>query len=159
MQFYAVVGAILVLLAGLEGARRLNRSAEEDLARVDAYLSLLKYVRTQIDCYALPIGEIFGRCSEELLYTCGWSQKGSPSTVDELFSCNKISDKEAKNVIFEFCSDFGRSYREEQLKRCDSCINSLEKCRERLAGEVPNKKKLNLTLCLSASAALIILLL
>ena len=159
MQFYTVAGAIVLLTAGLEGARRLCKMAEDDIFGVDAYLSFLRYVRTQIDCYALPIGEIFERCSKELLYSCGWRQESAPHTFEELFSCNHISDKEAKNVIFEFCSDFGRNYREEELKRCDSCITALEKCRERLAREVPNKKKLNLTLCLSASVALIILLL
>ncbi len=159
MQFYTAAGAILILLAGLEGARRLCKSAEKEVAGVDAYLSLLRYVRTQIDCYALPIGEIFKRCSDELLFLCGWRQKEAPSSFDELIASARIADKEAKNIIFEFCSDFGRNYREEQLKRCDWSINALEKCRERLAGEVPNKKKLNLTLCLSASAALIILLL
>lgn len=158
MQFYTVAGAIIVSACGLEGARRLNRSAESNVSGVGAYLSFLRYVRSQIDCYALPICEIFERCSRELLFSCGWRCEEAPKSFEELFSCARITDKEAKNIISEFCSDFGRNYREEELKRCDFCITALEKCRERLAAEVPNKKKLNLTLCLSSALAIIILL-
>ena len=158
MQFYTVAGAILVVLCGLEGARRLNKSLEADLVCVDAYVCLFRYVRSQIDCYALPIGEIFERADAELLFACGWRREEAPRALDELFSCCFVSDKEAKSVISEFCSDFGRNYREEQLKRCDACITALERCRERLEGEAPDKKKLNLTLLLCASAALVILL-
>ena len=108
--------------------------------------------------FALPIGEIFQGCSRELLRSCGWRKEECPRSTEELFACCKINDKEARRIISEFCSDFGRNYREEELKRCDFCITALEKCRERLTGEVPNKKKLNLTLCLSSALALIILL-
>ena len=59
MQFYTVIGAIVIAWCGVESARRLNRGVQDDIRVIDAYLSLLRYIRTQIDCYALPIGEIF----------------------------------------------------------------------------------------------------
>lgn len=158
MQFFTAAGAIVLALCGLEGARRLNKSAEDDVSGALAYLSLISYVRSQIDKYALPIGEIFQGCSRELLFSCGWRKEECPRSTEELFACCKINDKEARRIISEFCSDFGRSYRDEELRRCDSSIAALKRCNERLCGEVTNKKKLNLTLCLSGSLALIILL-
>ena len=158
MQFFTVAGAIVVALCGLEGARRLNKSVDADLSGVSAYLSLLYYTRTQIDLYALPVSEIFERCSHELLFSCGWCEESVPSSFDELFDCCKINDKEAKKVIMDFCRGFGRNYREEELRRCDSSIALLTQCHERLFSEMTNKKKLNFTLCLSGSLALIILL-
>ena len=158
MQFFTVAGAIVVLLCALECARRLNKSADADLCTVDAYLSLLRYARSQIDMYALPVGEIFARCSRELLGSCGWLDERTPESFDELFSSCEISDKEARNIVFEFCSEFGKNYREEELRRCDFAINALEGCRERIFSELAKKKKLNITLCLSGALALIILL-
>ena len=158
MQFFTVAGAIVVALCGLEGARRLNKSADADLEGVSAYLSLLRYTRTQIDLYALPVSEIFERCSPELLFLCGWHEERAPSSFDELFECCKISDKEAKSAIMEFCTGFGRNYREEELRRCDASVALLTRCYERLFSEMTSKKKLNFTLCLSGSLALIILL-
>ena len=158
MQFFTVSGAMVVALCGLEGARRLNKSADDDLSGVSAYLSLLRYTRTQIDLYALPVSEIFERCSRELLLSCGWRAEVAPSSFDELFDCCKINDKEAKKVIMDFCTGFGRNYREEELRRCDASVDALKRCYERLFSEMTSKKKLNFTLCLSGSLALIILL-
>ena len=158
MQFLTAAGAILVALCALEGARRLNRGIDEDLSGVDAYLALLHYVRSQIDQYALPLGEIFERCSRDVLSSCGWREERAPLGFDELYSCCRIDDKDAKKVISEFCVGFGRNYREEELRRCDFAIETLGRCHRRLVGEASKKKKLNLTLCLCGAAALIILL-
>ena len=158
MQFYTVIGAIIVALCGLEGARRLNCSLQGEVTCADAYISLLRYVRGQIDCYALPIDEIFSHCGQELLVLCGWRDESPPLSFDELFLMCGARDKEVRSVLSEFSADFGRNYREEQLKRCDGCIEYLERSRDRLSSNLRQKKKLNLTLCLAASVALIILL-
>ena len=158
MQFYTVVGAVIVAACGLESARRLNGEAEESINMIEAYLSLLRYVRAQIDCYALPIGDIFEKCDNERLFACGWIDNAKPRGFDELFLCSNINDKAARDIISEFCSDFGQNYREEQLKRCDFCISALESRREEMLARLSDKKKLNFALCLSASLAVIILL-
>lgn len=158
MQIFSLIGAMIIAWCGIEGARRLNHQVQSDINIIDAYVVLLRYVRAQIDCYALPISDIFHRCDRELLFLCGWSMEEGPKNFKELFLCSYIRDKMARSIISEFCADFGQNYRDEQLKRCDVCISSLEVCRERMASEVWNRKKLNLTLCLSGSFALIILL-
>ena len=158
MQFYTVVGAVIIAACGLESARRLNCEAHTDISMIEAYLSLLRYIRAQIDCYALPIGDIFDKCDRERLSSCGWREQFSPRGFDELFLCSNINDKTARDVILEFSSDFGQNYREEQLKRCDFCISALEARRDELSLRLSDKKKLNFALCLSASLAVIILL-
>ena len=158
MQFLTAAGAILVALCALEGARRLNRGIDRNLSGVNAYLSLLHYVRSQIDQYALPLGEIFERCSRELLFACGWREERAPADFDELLAVCSIDDSDAERIIFEFCLGFGQNYREEELRRCDFAIEALGRCHRHLAGEAAKKKKLNITLCTCGAAALIILL-
>ena len=157
MQFYTVIGSVIIAWCGIESAKRLNREIQRDIRIVDAYLSLLRYIRTQIDLYALPIGEIFKKCDKTMLFSCGWKSEELPKDFRELFLCGNIRDKMTKEIISEFCADFGRNYREEELKRCEVYIESLEIQRGRLASEIPNRKKLNITLCVSVSLALIIL--
>ena len=153
-----LIGSGMILVCSIFFTISHRRFEEKKLRTLDGLIALITYIKGQVDCYALPIGEIFERADAELLFACGWRREEAPQALDELFSCCFVSDKEAKSVISEFCSDFGRNYREEQLKRCDACITALERCRERLEGEAPDKKKLNLTLLLCASAALVILL-
>lgn len=149
---------MIIAACGIESARRLNYKAQADINMIEAYLSLLRYTRGQIDCYALPIGDIFEKCDGERLWACGWREPVHPRGFDELFLCSNINDKTTRDVVLEFCSDFGQNYREEQLKRCDFCISALESRKDELLSRLSDKKKLNLALCLSASLAVIILL-
>ena len=158
MQFYTVAGAVILAFCGLEGAKRLNRNMDGEIAYTEAFIALLRYVRGQIDCYALPIGDIFSRCDRELLSTCGWQGELAPRSFDELMPHCFVSDGEAKSAIVEFVADFGKNYREEQLKRCDGCISCLERARDRLVHKARERKRLNFTICLCSSLALIILL-
>ena len=118
MQFYTVIGSVIIAWCGIESAKRLNREIQRDIRIVDAYLSLLRYIRTQIDLYALPIGEIFEKCDKAMLFSCGWKGEELPKDFRELFLCGNIRDKMTKEIISEFCADFGRNYREEELKKC-----------------------------------------
>ena len=158
MQLYTAVGTILVLLNALEGSRRLNRRADRGIACIEGFIALMRYVRTQIDCYALPLEEIFGRCDENILVRCGYYDEELPKDFLGFFNRLDIKDKELYRIMLGFSADFGKHYREEQLKRCDACIVELEALSEQARQTVASRKKLNVTLCLSGAAALIILL-
>ena len=158
MHLFTLAGATIVALCGIEGAARLGRAAQRDIERVDAYITLLRYIRMQIDCFARPISEILTRCEGELLTSCGVPEGERVSDILTLFSFCEVSDKEARGIISDFCADFGRNYLGEQLKRCDFSIGVLEERRAALMEELPKKKKLSATLCVSAALAIIILL-
>ncbi len=160
MIIYKVFGALFLILSAFLTALTLTRSYELEIRTVEGYIELIRYVRTQVDIYALPIDEILKRCDGELVLRCGGDVRYPPKDMLELFSGARasIKDKASQKVILEFCSDFGRNYREEELKRCDASISVLEARRDALRGDVQNKKKMCYTLSLSAAAALIILL-
>ena len=158
MQLYTIVGALILLWSALDGAVRLNRNTDRNISLIDGYVALIRFARTQIDCYALPADEIFKRCDRELLSGCGYTNDEPPTEFVVFFDKLNISDRTARRIVSEFCSDFGKHYRDEQLKRCDACISMLEEYRDKLRGEAKDTKKLNYTLCLSGAVALIILL-
>ncbi len=155
------LGALFLVLSAFEAARTLSRTYELEILTIEGYIELIRQVRTEVDIYALPIDEILKRCDGELLLRCGKEEDKTPEDLISLFSGaggKRIKDKVAYKEIFEFCSDFGHNYREEELKRCDASIAMLEARRDVLRGDVHNKKKMSYTLALSAAAALVILL-
>ena len=158
MQLYTVAGALMLVMSALDCARRLNRNTDRNISLIDGYIALLRFARMQIDCYALPVDEIFKRCDRDMLSSCGYDCDELPSEFVDFFEKLSINDKTVGRIVFEFCSDFGKHYREEQLKRCDACISELETVRDKLRSEAKNSKKLCLTLCLSGAIALIIVL-
>ncbi len=158
MILFKVLGALFLVLSASSAAVVINRGYDLEIRTIEGYIELIRYIRTQIDLYALPIDEILKRCDDELILRCGGDAFERARDISELFSGASVRDKAAQKEIEEFCSDFGRNYREEQLKRCDASISALDARREALRGDVQNKKKMSYTLSLSAAAALIILL-
>ena len=139
-------------------SRRLNERVAENLSALERYISLLHYIKAQVDCFVLPISDILKRADGEMLFGCGWRGDVPPSSLEELISRASLDDSAAQSILLEFCSDFGKSYLDDQLRRCDHYISLLEDRREILGRELPSKKKLNSTLCISAALAIVILL-
>ncbi len=137
-------------------ALMLDRALTERLSRLDAILSLLRFIRAQIDCFCLPVEEIFRRVDPELLLACGAASR--PTDFDGLTAqLDPAPDEQVMKLLRSFASQLGASYREEQLKSADYHISALTAIRDKLAGELGKRKKLNMTLCLSAAAAIVIL--
>ena len=121
-------------------------------------ISLLRYVKTQVDCYSMPIDKILSGCNEEMLSECGYSGSAKPKSLGELLSGCASVEPAIYKTMRGFADEFGKSYRAEQVKLCDRYIDELSSFRSDLSERLPIRKKLNSTLCLSGSAAIIILL-
>ncbi len=149
---------MIVLACGLSLGRHLNSRDSRELGQVDALIDLLKFVKIQIECFALSAPQILSRCDAESLRLCGYELDEVPKSFEELVLAVRIKNGEACKIFCDFTKGFGKSYREEQLRQCEHYIGLLEGVQEKLAGELQNKRKLNLTLCIAGALAVIILL-
>ena len=157
MYFYRIAGAAILVFSGAMGAWFMNSTASRALSQTEAFIVFLRYARIQIECFAMPAGEIIARCERELLGRCGLVSEIVPQTLDELIERCEVKDKETLEILEGFVASFGQGYREEQLKECDYYIELLCERREKMADELPRKKKLNSTLCVCWALALVIL--
>ena len=154
LYFVKAAGAIFIMVAGIVLSSSLCAADERDINSTDALLAIVKFTKNQIDCFGIPVGEIFKRCDPELLEKC--SVYAVPADFDDFIARAKFSN-ETEKIITEFSSEFGSNYREGQLKSCDYCIARLS---ERLAADRENykkNKKLYRAICLSAATGIIIL--
>ena len=125
-MLYSLAGAVVIFICGIEISRRLNAKISKDHERVEKYILLLRYIKSQIDCFALPICDILGRSDSQLLLSCGWIGDMPPSALEEMLKEASVEDEEAQSILLEFCKDFGKSYLDEQIRRCDHYISLLE---------------------------------
>ena len=153
------IGALLVVGCGILLGWQRNRKEEGRLRQVEAWIALLRQTRGRVEGMALPVREILGRTEETLLKACGFEEDGTPSTFSELLSACRIEDRETEGVLMEFASGFGRGYREEEVRACDRYLRALEARREFLASHLSGRKRLNTTLSLAGSLAVVLLLL
>lgn len=150
-------GSGLLLCAGVIGALSCIKKERAPLATLDAWISLLSYVRGQIDLYLTPIPQILFTADPKLIQALHC--KGTPKEMFELFNASQSRlSEEGRRILTTYLREMGSAYREEELKRCDVCIASLTEERKKLAEALPNRLKLGITLRICASLGIAILL-
>ena len=135
----------------------LNRSAEQKLLQIEAFLRLLSFLHLQVECFSLPVGEILGRSDPQILLGCGWHRDKVPSSLSELLGGIRILDVQSQRILCELADSFGRGYREEEVRLCESAERQLRERAELLRRGIEGKKKTNLTLCVAGATAFVIL--
>ncbi len=152
-----LLGALLTVGCGLATSFLLVKREKERLRAIDAWLVLLRYLRTQIDCYLLPIAQILEKAPQDFFLPLRGGARAE--SMEALLECSlPYLDAESAALLREFASEVGGSYREEQLKRCDHYLSCLEAQKERLSGELPKRTKLYHALfsCLSMGIAILL---
>ena len=159
MSFFKIAGALTVIVSGGIAAYMMNAEATKRWKQSEALINFMRYIKIQIECFGLPASEIISRSDSALILSCGFRGDVRPENFERFFELCGISDGETKEILSGFASDFGKGYREEQIKECEYYIDLLCERRQKLYEELPKRKKLNSTLCVSAAFAIVILLL
>lgn len=159
MECFKILGSLLVVLSGFFLGRAFNRSAVLALSQSEAWWRLLCETRLQIDCFSLPVSDILARADPSLLNDCGYlgAEEERPKNFEALVASCSISDTVCRDLVQKFAAEFGKGYREEQLRECDYYMALLDKHREELASRLHGKKKTNSILCISGALGLVIL--
>ena len=160
MMILKLFGALLLTSVGICGAVTLNRSARRQIDRLDGWIALLRMTKNQIDCYALPSGEILSRCDRSILVRLGWGESEAPSDFPLLGNAvGSALTEEGERIALNFCEEIGKGYRAEQLHTCDYSIGLFCAERDRLLAELPRRRQRNITLCMAAALGTVVILL
>ncbi len=164
-MIYKVVGSLLLLLAGGYVTVTVRRFEHRRLRVLDGYLSLLYYVKGQIDCYAMPIRDILSRADPHVLAAClGLGREemetfgGYESLPDMLRESRLYLEPEAERLLSTFTAELGSVYRAEQVARCDYYIEALTQERRKLCDALPSRLRITSTLCLCCALGAAVLL-
>ena len=157
LMFVKILGSLLLVCAGLVLALSICRYHRHRLDTLDGFVSLIYFIKGQVDCYARPVSEILEALPPEILLDCNCPE--GASSLEELVSESKIYlDRDTLHYLTAFASEFGSTFREEQTRRCDHYIALLRDRRglvsEGLLAEMRSKS----ALCICVSLCLAILL-
>ena len=152
---YKAIGGVMLLAVGVWIAVRTVRYERRRLTTLDAWIELILYIRTQIDCYLTPLGEILSGAPHRLTDRLG---SGISDLNSLLWHTRRDLDGRAYEQIEMLLCELGTSYRAEQVKLCDYRLALLRDLRTGLAAELPARQKRSVTLSLAAAVGLAILL-
>ncbi len=159
MWLLKLTGAVLLTCSGIAASHVMNRKESEALRQNEGMMALLRTVRGQIECFARPIPEILSACERKELDACGYFGEDVPKDLLGVIGQCRRYDEESVEIVSRFAEEFGRGYREDEVRACDYTLSLLDQRREVLAKELPAKKKRNTVLSVCAALALALLLL
>lgn len=159
-MLYKWLGTAFLLLAGgylsffFVGMERKRQMV------LDGYISLLRFIKGQIDCYAMPIEDIMSAADPQVLQDCMGGQGISPylPLSDMVTQSHVYLEPESERLLHTFISELGQTYRAEQVMRCEYYIQALCEERHRLAENAPMRMRTSCVLCLCVTLGMVILL-
>ena len=157
MIYLKVLGAALVALSSIMIPNILNRRLAQRLRCAEGWERLLVLIKNEIECYSLPIADILARTDPSILRLCGYTGGEAPKSLYELREKTAFTDIETEKTVCRFISEFGQCYKAEQVGRCEYFVTLMEARIRAIASELPEKKRLYFTLCLSAGLGILIL--
>lgn len=165
-MLYKLLGAGLILLVGGYASLAMNRMERRRLEVLDAYISLLRYIKGQINCYAMPVREILAAADPSLLWVClgeGFrrlpTEEPSVQSLSDMIGAARLyMEPETERLLNNFSSELGHTFRAEQVTRCDDYIQALGEERRKLAEAAPMRVRVNSALSLCTALGLVILL-
>lgn len=152
-----LIGGMIVVISSIFVALSHRRFQGTRLKTLDGFIALLMYIKGQVDCYALPLYEILMSIPPEILCDCNCPE--GVESLDELIYESKIYlEEESLRLLEAFSVEFGSTFREEQLRRCDFYLNALVEERKRLSDDVIKRSRVGSALSICSSLGLLILL-
>ncbi len=170
------LGALCILVSGIYVSLSVARVERRRLQVLDAYIALIYFIKGQIDCYALPLGDIMARADPALILAClghsparAGAGEGYRSVIPTLLSTGEpvralvrasaaYLDPECERLLSAFAGELGHTYRADQVARCDHYLTSLGQKRDRMADTLPARVRVGSTLSICCAAAAAILL-
>lgn len=156
------VGAIL--LAAALSYHFLSSYAKEEKALCEArgFLLLLRHIRAEIAGLSTPLPQIIAKFDNEALQKCGFLPAAKEKELADALEASKAASalpEKLHRELLAYFSAFGKSFRAEELSRCDSVTASLEEAVREMEAALPKKRRLSRAYALTGSLFLLLIFL
>ena len=162
-MLYKVLGSGLLLLASGYVALSVRRFEHRRLRVLDGYISLIYYIKGQIDCYAMPLADILASADPSVIAACLGLDLTAPLPVpcplpDMVRESRLYLEPEAERLLTTLTGELGSTYRAEQVIRCDHYLAALTEERRKLNDTLPARLRATCTLCICCAIGAAVLL-
>ena len=163
-----LIGSLILLFAGGYISVAITRFERRRLRVLDGYISLIYYIKGQIECYAMPLSDILASADPSILAACLGVDMTTPLPVAPLSEERPLTamvqesrlylEPEAERLLTTLTGELGSTYRAEQVTRCDHYLTALTEERRKLGDTLPARLRATCTLCLCCAIGAAVLL-
>ena len=150
-------GCVLVLFASFGMSSCILGKDRERISHARELIDFIRFIKDKVECYSMPIDQIIGLYHGRMLLNSG-GEKEICGLSDIFMNDEMICDDDVKNMLLSFAGDFGKVYREQQVKLCDDVLTDLVRYLKGLESKFPARKKTVMTLCFAAGGIILIML-
>lgn len=135
MLFCKLLGAAVLVAVGYRLSSLLCDAERQRLRGAEGALGFVRYIRSQISAYMLPMSKILADCDRDLLLSCGVDHREvSVESAPRLFR-NGIADAPTAELVGDLLLALGRGDRSCDTELCDRCIVAVETRRNKLSAD------------------------
>ena len=163
-----ILGSGILLLAGGYVSLAIVAFERRRLRVLDGYISLIYYIKGQIDCYALPLTDILTSVDPTILLAClGVDTEALRLSAEPPETCDLTDmvrqsrlylQPESERLLTTMTGELGTTYRTEQVRRCEYYLSALTEERRKLYETLPGRLRTTCTLCLCCALGTAVLL-
>lgn len=161
MIMLKAIGAAAILSSAVLWSAAQKKRDEARLKRLESQIAFVRFIRDRIDRYLAPITEILRECDGEVLrgvcIGCDESECVDVQALRVLLRSGEYYS-DCGEIMDEFLSSLGSSYREGEIAGCDICLRELGAVYEKLERELPRERKGRCVLALCLAAGIVIIL-
>ena len=157
MLIFKWLGVGTILFCGVLAGVCFAAFERKKLAQAEGFLSLLRFIRVQIECFSMPVTQILSECDRGVLLACG-TERVPADLTGLLGDVRLYLPEEMCGLLAELSARLGAGYREEQLRCMDYYIARLSPYCDALRADLLKRERMALLLPLTLCAALILLL-
>ncbi len=159
MIYVKIIGSLFVVLSFVYAGYLFSIYESLALKEGEAFLNLMRHIRSRISCYKTPLSEIIAAYSNRELEECGFLRSFDMSWNGALAAADKLHiDNTARKLLESFGEEIGGSYKDEQVICCDYYIEKLEAHLASLREELAKKQKLIRSFALILGILIVIIL-
>ncbi len=163
MLYFKCLCAILVLIPSVFITRKYNARCHKKCAECQHILSFLRKIRANISVYLLPPSKWKRNFAEDGYEPSGFfSALASGKSMGEAYRLSEgelTVPEEIRRELSAFFSDFGRGYMNDELRKLDSMIATLEGALPRLTESAKNESRAAGALIMACALGAVILFL
>ncbi len=158
----SIVGTVITCLSLIGFGYSYSMALRNERQNLRGIISLIDRIRTRIECFRQPLTDIYEDFSDEGLDSIGFTSDLKESGLTFALMKNKSAlalGNDAFALVSDYSRSLGKSYAEDQIRLCIDCKEKLERCLEKIEGDLPQRTRLSLTLSAATAAMIAILFL
>ena len=154
-----LAGGILIAASLVMVYKNHVRHQRRKIEQIRAFVYLIRHIRQMIDCYAMPISDIFKSMKDDISRCFSVNGDEVSSLTELLDKCEIVCGYESEACLRALADSFGKSYRDSQIKFCDATAEKLEKIKNIIENDYLPEKKAVAALCVCLGGLILIMLL